>query len=488
MKSSLGKFLVLFFAFLPVFVSGNANHDGSAFTVKYGEKEKIDKYNICSIVHNRASGTKPVGRYNIPVYYELFIPAATKQEWRSFVDTYSDFKLGKRYDFLTGEPYFGCVDSDICLSDCPIESILNDTGVTSALSVQTFDNGNPPIKTLRDGCRGYKHNGQDCDYGLDAKPNSETDGKAGFSFTRLDKNGNNYSDSGDYDQHPWPCVKDNNTGLVWEVDLFTDQLMRAINYEARNRNRCGYTDWRVPHITEVVGLLNYSSYGKNPIDVDYFPVTTTGTLWTSTQFPGQEDKYIYYFPYGTIQSSGKEASSRKAVRLVRGYARNGIGDGLGGMPSGRFDYGDRGMFSSTVSDTYTGLMWQRCSVGQTWSQLSRECDGTAREFAGYAGWGQALEEAEDSNFAGYTDWRVPNVKELQSIVNYEKYDPAISTDVFPNTESFHKFNDTISYWSSTPASRNHIYSVRFDVGIIYLATYDWNYPLYVRLVRDNPPN
>ena len=137
-------------------------------------------------------------------------------------------------------------------------------------------------------------------------------------------------------------------------------------------------------------------------------------------------------------------------------------------------------------------MWQVCSDGQTWSHdfnFSRSiCRGYAKEYKGYDGWGQALEKAEGFSFADYDDWRVPNVKELQSIVNYEKYDPAISTDVFPNTKSFNRSNRSIAYWSSTPASENKIYVVRFINGMIYADKYSDEYPRYLRLVRDDPQN
>jgi hypothetical protein len=55
----------------------------------------------------------------------------------------------------------------------------------------------------------------------------------------------------------------------------------------------------------------------------------------------------------------------------------------------------------------------------------------------------AILDCEALDYAGYTDWRLPNLKELISIVNYEKVSPAINTTAFPNTQS-------TFYWSSTP--------------------------------------
>ena len=504
MKSSLGKFLVLVFAFLPVFVSGEAILDGSAFRVKYGDDEKIDKYSICSIVHNRASGTNFDQGISWLVPYDLFVPAATLQEWRSFVDTYRSFRLETTPDRILSfekptddsPEKYNCDGSNICLSDCPIKSILNDTGVTSALSVQTFKDGRQPIKTLSSGCGGgtYSYDGQDCDYGLDKKSGGDGDGKAGFSFTRLDENGNNYRGSGDYDKEPWACVRDNNTGLVWEVQVNKNlvQYEMAV-YNARDIEKCGYRDWRVPHITEVVGLFNFGRKSGEPaIDTDYFPTNYSyqAEWWASTKsaVPVDKDRPFRYTYYGEIDYTWlfKDETPLNYVRLVRGYARNGIGDGLGDMPPSRFDYGGRESFSSTVTDTYTGLMWQRCSVGQTW--LINQCNGTPREFEGYDDWGRALKEAEGSSFARYTDWRVPNVKELLSIVNYKNFNPAISTDVFPNTPKG-TLNNDILYWTSTPRDKESIYIVSFNNGKFTAYEYDSNYlPRYVRLVRDISSN
>ena len=90
------------------------------------------------------------------------------------------------------------------------------------------------------------------------------------------------------------------------------------------------------------------------------------------------------------------------------------------------DHGD-----GTISDTKTGLMWKKCAEG-----LSGEnCDtGSVSTF----NWQQALEQpgiVNSSGFAGYTDWRLPNIKELTSIVEEQCYHPAININRFPGTPS-----------------------------------------------------
>jgi hypothetical protein len=79
----------------------------------------------------------------------------------------------------------------------------------------------------------------------------------------------------------------------------------------------------------------------------------------------------------------------------------------------------------TVTHTPTGLVWQACSVGQTWDGTNGTCTGTAKSYT-YA---NAMKVTSD--FAGKTDWRVPNIVELNSIVDLKKYSPAINKSLFP---------------------------------------------------------
>ncbi|WP_440055002.1 DUF1566 domain-containing protein [Pseudoalteromonas sp. T1lg65] len=92
----------------------------------------------------------------------------------------------------------------------------------------------------------------------------------------------------------------------------------------------------------------------------------------------------------------------------------------------------------TITDTLSGLMWQRCSYGQTYNQDSESCEGAAQQIT----WQQALQAAVDDKTAGHSDWQVPNIKELASIVNHNCVTPAINETVFIDTKSN-------NYWSSS---------------------------------------
>lgn len=113
-------------------------------------------------------------------------------------------------------------------------------------------------------------------------------------------------------------------------------------------------------------------------------------------------------------------------------------------PDSRFQVNGDG----TVSDLWTGLMWQQCSVGQS----GGSCETGS---ASLVEWSQALTYVLDLNsgagYAGYTDWRLPNKSELASLVENSCISPAINLTIFPNTPS-------ATYWSSSPAVSNANYA------------------------------
>jgi len=121
--------------------------------------------------------------------------------------------------------------------------------------------------------------------------------------------------------------------------------------------------------------------------------------------------------------------------------------------------------SSVTVDNLTGLMW--VSTGSN--------NGTT------ANWTNALASCEGTNFAGYSDWRLPNIKELHSIVNYgASGSPYIRADYFPNTASG-------IYWSSTvpPSITANALFVDFNqAGGAYHGIKTSG--LYVRCVRGGP--
>ena len=115
--------------------------------------------------------------------------------------------------------------------------------------------------------------------------------------------------------------------------------------------------------------------------------------------------------------------------------------------------------NGTVTDTVTGLMWDQCSWGQTWGAGSgpgnRSCAGTAS----IHDWAASLNLANTANTGnrrGYTDWRLPNRTELESLVDINKNaSPRIDSVAFPNTPSFLFWSSTL-YLSINPAYARYV--------------------------------
>jgi len=145
-------------------------------------------------------------------------------------------------------------------------------------------------------------------------------------------------------------------------------------------------------------------------------------------------------------------------------------------PASRFDVQPGG---ETIVDKQTGLEWAACPIGYTWDGVNqRRCvtDGSSPTFT----WTQALLYVlGHPDYLAKQGWRIPNVKELASIVEYKCHNPAINHDVFPS--------DVVSgiYWSNTHWAGDiagDIRVVNFDYGVVSLVAN--SEPHYLRLVRD----
>ena len=235
-----------------------------------------------------------------------------------------------------------------------------------------------------------------------------------------------YTDNGD------GTVTDEVTGLVWAQDL-SDSAMSwedAGDY-CESLELAGYDDWYLPTAKELWSIRDFSQ-GWPWVDTDYFYLVGDGSeqrqhhSWTS-------NLYLVESEYQNEQVQGdpafivndwtghiKAMSGNRFVRAVRGDTFYGTNDFV--------DNGD-----GTVSDSATGLMWSQDDNGEA------------------INWEAALAYAEDSTYAGYDDWRMPNIKELQSIADYSGVFPAINTSVFNLTELTNIMGQTDYpfYWTST---------------------------------------
>jgi Protein of unknown function (DUF1566) len=156
---------------------------------------------------------------------------------------------------------------------------------------------------------------------------------------------------------------------------------------------------------------------------------------------------------------------RKALQGLAGVLFAGLLLHAGGAAAeGRFVISPEG---TRVSDSLTGLTWRRCSEGQIYGDGT--CNGNASTFTHEA----ALAHAKTQ-----TGWRLPNIKELSSIVDTSRFEPAIDPVAFPATSTW-------PYWSSSPyvVDPGLVWYVEFNSGGVWYLNGYRSQSLNVRLVR-----
>lgn len=250
-------------------------------------------------------------------------------------------------------------------------------------------------------------------------------------------------------------VTDNITGLVWqksyEVMSYREVLaaLEKINLESDD-------EWRLPTIKELYSLVDFS--GVDASSRDMYQVNSKARPFIDTEY--------FYFEYG---SNGERVIDTQLLSstMYKGKTMNGddtvfglnIADGrIKGYPlemrgkdkkytvrfvKGNKDYGKNNFVDNkdqTITDKATGLMWSKSDSGKGMN------------------WEETLiwvQEKNKENYLGYSDWRLPDVKELQSIVDYSNSPqfnnkPAID-EIFDSTPIIREDGKTgyASYWSST---------------------------------------
>ncbi len=209
-----------------------------------------------------------------------------------------------------------------------------------------------------------------------------------------------------------------------------------------NLNLAG-TGWRLPTEYELGTLFNF---GTPAINGTYFPNTKQDYYWSSTTTAfSTTAAWSEVFSFGFTFSNPK--TNTFYVRCVRGQenASHFIDNGNG-----------------TVTDLTTNLMWQQCPAGLSGTTCAM---GTAGVYT----WDWAMTYCEGLSLGGFTDWRLPNIKELQSILDMTSVAPVITSTYFPNTLRSDYWS---YYWSSTTAafSTASAWSVSFGGG----STYNFN--------------
>lgn len=264
--------------------------------------------------------------------------------------------------------------------------------------------------------------------------------------------GNSLTQDGSYNINPPSysangdgTVTDNNTLLKWqqEDNNMTYQWDNAVSY-CDELTLGGHSDWRLPHKKELLSIVNLQRY--NPaIDSSLFP-NTKETYWSSTIGDDNEQawyvRFISDMGFGGLSQYPK--SDMKHVRCVHGIETPSIA---------LVDNGN-----GSVTDLVTGLMWQRAG--------------------GYHGnWGSALSYCEGLTLGGFSDWRLPNFRELASIGDKSRYDISNNIAFFDNYCGSHWSSTTVIDSRGIFSFQSYVYVVGFPEGAVGNANFDsFTYP------------
>lgn len=256
-------------------------------------------------------------------------------------------------------------------------------------------------------------------------------------------------------------VFDANTGLYWEYKSesadsvnsgqkrYTFDEARDVHIKELNDSSFGgYNDWRVPNKDELRSIFDYGK--EESVIPDVFGCCPVGDYWTKNIYKLQP-----YFSWVLFSGFGSGIAKRVDAENFVIAVRGGNDPRFGEPDNSRFvDNGD-----GTVTDEVTGLMWQK--------------DTNKR---------MGPKDAEDfiskMDLAGYSDWRLPNIKELNTILNLDETKDNWFFDVFPVPE-----NEAMLHYSACDLfERHYAWVTNFTYG------YDGYYggrdaPLLSRAVR-----
>jgi hypothetical protein len=281
-----------------------------------------------------------------------------------------------------------------------------------------------------------------------------------------------YIDNGD------GTVTDLTTGLMWQQTPGAKVTYAVATSAADTFSLGGYDDWRLPSIKELYSLMDFRGIDPSGwqgtdttlltpfVNTEYFDFTygdinsgeriIDAQYWSSTQYVGTVFQGVIAifgvnFADGRIKGYPRDLGPdgqpmTEFVRYVRGNPNYGINNFI--------DNGD-----GTVTDSATGLMWMKgdSEAGMIWQD--------------------ALDYAENLEYAGYSDWRLPNAKELESIIDYTRSPSTTGTaaidSVFDASSIIDEGGGTDFpfYWAGTTHENMGAVSGEFAVYVCFGTAY-----------------
>ena len=276
-----------------------------------------------------------------------------------------------------------------------------------------------------------------------------------------------------------PAYKDNEdgtisdlvTGLMWQKDPGKKKTFKEAVKGASSCKTGGYRDWRLPTIKELYSLILFSGIDPDArstdtsnlkpfIDTRFFSFKygdpknleraeriidsqfATSTKYVHKTMRDNDTMFGVNFADGRIKGYPmKDPRGRGEKKFYVLYVR------------GNKTYGKNKFVNNqdgTITDLATGLTWMQVDSGHLKAGKNKD---------GRLNWEEALKWAEELKYANLSDWRLPNAKELQSIVDYTRSpattkSPAINKIFKTSTIKESTKTDYPYFWTSTTHKRD----------------------------------
>ena len=232
-------------------------------------------------------------------------------------------------------------------------------------------------------------------------------------------------------------VSDNNTGLMWQQTDGGEMTWENAASYCSNLTLAGHSDWRLPTGIELFGINNYNHL--NPaLNAAYFTTTTADYWWTNeTQVDDATKVWVVNAGGGVGAHPKSETVSAGGIKQFHVRAIRNLVTTV--VPGSHFT--DNG--NGTITDNHTGLVWQKIQPSSTMT------------------WEEALSYSRSLILGGKSDWRLPNVRELQSLNDVNLYKPSFNKNYFTNVLSGNFWSSTTMFQTAAKA-----WDINVDYGIV----------------------
>ena len=232
-------------------------------------------------------------------------------------------------------------------------------------------------------------------------------------------------------------ITDNNTGLMWQKSDGGEMTYENAASYCQTLSLGGYHDWRLPTSHELF-LIHIFDNVNPALNTVYF-TKTTAEYWWSSEARADLASNVWVTNAGGGIGAHPKSETLSAGGTRRFHIRAVRNSKVASLPAIHFKENGDG----TITDNYTGLIWQQF---QSNTSLT---------------WEEALAYAAGLTLAGKSDWRVPNIKELQSINDEKLYMPSFNKSFFPKINAG-------NFWSSTSQvnSPAKAWDLNVDFGIV----------------------